>query len=273
MEYKRSEIGAGIFLLVSFAILCVMIFAVSDIQSLFRKKKEVKVLFSYSDGIEKDAQVRFSGIKIGKVTNIRVAPEYGDKVELTLSLLSDTVIKEDTKAAVKTLGLVGGKYVELTGGSPQARAIRPGAVFIGEESFKLEDLTKAGLEVVGKLQSIASNLDRMLGDPALTKSIRASVKNIQEATANIAVMTSSKDEVAEGLKNLPVLLKKLDESAANLKTITDKTDALIGHTDSLVSENRKNIDAMVESFKDMARNLKETTDDVKSHPWKLIRKP
>ncbi len=280
MEYKRSEIGAGIFLLVSFAVLCVMIFAVSDIQSLFRKKKEVKVLFSYSDGIEKDAQVRFSGIKIGKVTNIRVAPEYGDKVELTLSVFSDTVIKEDTKAAVKTLGLVGGKYVELTGGSPQARAIRPGAVLIGEESFKLEDLTKAGLEVVGKLQNIASNLDRMLGDPALTKSLRASVKNIQEATANIAVMTSSKDEVAEGLKNLPILLKKLDESAANLKTITDKTgaligntDALVGKTDALMSENRKNIDAMVGSFKDMATNLKEMTDDVKSHPWKLIRKP
>ena len=29
----------------------------------------------------------------------------------------------------------------------------------------------------------------------------------------------------------------------------------------------------MESFRDMAKNLKETTDDVKSHPWKLLRKP
>jgi len=79
---------------------------------------------------------------------------------------------------------------------------------------------------------------------------------------------------------VPELLKKLDESATNLRAITDKADALMvktntfmGKTDALVSENRKNIDAMLESFREMAKNLKETTDDVKSHPWKLLRKP
>ena len=79
-------------------------------------------------------------------------------------------------------------------------------------------------------------------------------------------MTSSKEEVARTLKNLPEIMKKLDTSAENLKTITEKTDKLVG-------ENRKNIDAMMESFRDMAKNLKETSDDVKSSPWKLIRKP
>jgi len=108
MEYRRSEIRAGIFLLLAFAILVVMVFAVSDIQSLFKKKKDIKVLFAFSDGIEKNAQVRLSGIKIGKVTHIRVAPEHRDNVELTLSIFSDTVLKQDAKAAIKSLGLVGG---------------------------------------------------------------------------------------------------------------------------------------------------------------------
>nr|MDA8421856.1 MlaD family protein [Nitrospiraceae bacterium] len=108
MGYRRNEIRAGVFLLLSFVILTVMIFAVSDIQSLFKKKKEVRVLFQFSDGIEKNASVRLSGIKVGKVSDIRVAPELGDKVELTLSVFSDTVIRRDTKAAIKTLGLVGG---------------------------------------------------------------------------------------------------------------------------------------------------------------------
>jgi ElaB/YqjD/DUF883 family membrane-anchored ribosome-binding protein len=92
------------------------------------------------------------------------------------------------------------------------------------------------------------------------------VQNLQEISQNINVMTSSKDEVAQGLKNLPELLKKIEESADNLKAITDKTDMIIG-------DNKKNIDAMLESFKDIAKNLKETTDDVKKHPWKLLRKP
>ena len=70
MEYRRAEIRAGVFLLLSFIVLVIMVFAVSDIQSLFKKKKEIRALFLFSDGIEKNAQVRFSGIKIGKVEDI-----------------------------------------------------------------------------------------------------------------------------------------------------------------------------------------------------------
>jgi phospholipid/cholesterol/gamma-HCH transport system substrate-binding protein len=266
MEYRRSEIGAGIFLVVSFCIVAVMVFAVSDIQSLFKKKKDMHVLFQYSDGIEKNAQVRYSGIKIGKVTNIRVAPEFGDKVELTLSIYSDAVIKSDTKAGIKTLGLVGGKYVELTGGTPQAKELEPGGTLIGEESFKLEDLTKAGLEVVAKLKNIANNLDRMLGDPVMTKSIKTIVRNLQDTTEDIKVMTSSKEEVAQGLKNLPAIMKKLEDTTASLQTLTEKADSLVG-------DNRKKIDETLENVKQITQNVKELTAEVKKAPWKLIRKP
>src|SRR5574341_1492456 len=234
MEYRRTEIRAGVFLLLSFAILVVMVFAVSDIQSLFRKKKEVKALFLFSDGIEKNAQVRFSGIKIGRVENIRVAPEYGDKIELILSVYSDTVIKQDTRAAIKSLGLVGGKYVELTGGSPQARPLPPDGMIIGEESLKLEDLTKIALDATGKLKNMADNLDRMLGDPAMAKTLKTTVRNLQEVSDNLKVMTSGKEEVAQDRKSLPDMLKKIDESATSLKAITERSD-------KLVSENRKNI--------------------------------
>jgi ABC-type transporter Mla subunit MlaD len=51
----------------------VMVFAVSDLQSLFKKRKS-RVLFSSSENIEKNAPVRDTGIKIGKVESIRVAP-------------------------------------------------------------------------------------------------------------------------------------------------------------------------------------------------------
>jgi phospholipid/cholesterol/gamma-HCH transport system substrate-binding protein len=99
MEYRRTEIRAGIFLLLSFVILVVMVFAVSDVQSLFRKKKEVKVLFSFSDGIEKNAPVRYSGMKVGKVENVRVATEHGDNIEVLLRVYDDTIIRKDTRAS------------------------------------------------------------------------------------------------------------------------------------------------------------------------------
>ncbi|MDH4162579.1 MAG: MlaD family protein [Nitrospirota bacterium] len=266
MEYRRSEIRAGIFLLSAFAILVVMVFAVSDIQSLFKKKKEMKVVFSFSDGIEKNAQVRISGIKVGKVTDIRVNPDKGDQVELSLSVFSDAVVREDSKAAIKSLGLVGGKYVELTSGTSTAKMLKEGSVIKGEESLKMEDLTKAGMEVVNKLKNIAANLDRIAGDPEMAVKIKATIANVQDVTANVKTMTSSKDEVAAALKTLPEMIKKLDESIANLRDVSAKTDVLMG-------ENRKQVDATMENMKEVSDNIKDFTAEVKKHPWKLLRKP
>lgn len=266
MQYRRTEIRAGIFLLISFVVLVIFIFAASDVTTLLKRKKEVMVLFSYTDGIEANAPVRFAGIKIGKVSEIRMAPEYGNKIELTLTVYRDTVIKEDSKVAIKTLGLIGGKYVELTPGGQRSELLKPGDVITGEESLKLEDLTRAGLDVAMKLQNIATNLNTVLGDSNVSKSLKASIRNIEEVTANIKTMSSSKDEVAQALKNMPVLVNKLEASMDNLKDITEKTGKLVG-------ENRKNIDATLENIKDMSKNLKDTAEDVKKHPWKLIRKP
>jgi phospholipid/cholesterol/gamma-HCH transport system substrate-binding protein len=273
VQYRKSEVRAGAFILTAFVVMVVLLFSVSDLQDIFKKRKEYKVLFLSNDGLEKNANVRISGIRIGRVRGMRVVPDLGNKVELTLDVFEDAVIKEDVKVSIKTLGLVGKKYVDISGGTPNAKPLRPGAVLYGEESLKMEDLTRMAMEVVGKLKDVAQNIEKIIrnvertvGDPALAKNIKGAVQNVNEITENIKVMTESKDEVAQTLKELPELLKKVDASAANLKEITEKTDKLIG-------ENRKNVDATMENVKETTNNLKELTEDVKKHPWKLIRKP
>jgi len=280
MEYRKAEIRAGIFLMTAFVVFAVMVFAVSDVQSLFKGHKEIKAFFSESEGIDRNAQVRFSGIKIGTVKNIRVAPEHGDQVEFTLSVFSDAVIKEDATASIKTLGMIGKKYVEISGGSPDASPLPPGGVLTGRDAMKIEDLTKTGLEVVEKVRHIARNLDRLLGDPSLVRGIKGTLQNVEAATANIRAMTDNKDQVGEAMRSLPEIMKKVDADLANLKTVMERTEALmgqaqtlVGRTDATLADNRKQIDATMESMKDISQNLKEMTEDVKKHPWKLIRKP
>jgi hypothetical protein len=52
-----------------------------------------------------------------------------------------------------------------------------------------------------------------LGDPALSKSIKGAVLHVQKVAENLKVMISSKEEVAQSLKNLPELLKKLEPAS------------------------------------------------------------
>jgi phospholipid/cholesterol/gamma-HCH transport system substrate-binding protein len=280
MEYRKTEVRAGIFLMTAFVVFAVMVFAVSDIPSLFQRHKEIKAHFAASEGLDRNAQVRFSGIKIGTVTGIRVAHEKGDRVELTLNVFSDAVIREDASASIKTLGLIGKKYVEISGGTPGARPLPPGGALIGKDALTMEDLTKAGLDVVEKVRHIAQNLDRLLGDPSLARGINGTLQNVEAATANIRTMTENKEQVGEAMRSLPDIMKKVDADLANLKTVMEKTEGLlgqaqtlVGRTDATLAENRRQIDATMVNMKDISQNLKEMTEDVKQHPWKLIRKP
>ena len=287
MEYRKNEDRAGALILLSFLIVVGLLFSVSDLQGMFKKRKEYKAVFQANEGLEKNASVRISGMRVGRVSDMRVAPELGNKVELTLNVFEDTVIAEDVKVSIKTQGVVGKKYVDISGGTANARQLKPGAVIYGEESLRLEDLTRMAMEVVDRLKGVAQNIerivknvDRTVGDPALSKNIKGAVQNVNDITEsvkiavrnanditeNVKVMTSGKDEVAKTLKDLPELMKKVDASVANLKEITERTDALI-------AENRKNVDATMENVKEITNNLKEMTEDVKKHPWKLIRKP
>jgi ElaB/YqjD/DUF883 family membrane-anchored ribosome-binding protein len=82
------------------------------------------------------------------------------------------------------------------------------------------------------------------------------------------------------MRSLPGIMKKLDADLANLKTVMEKTEALMGQTQTLVgradaalADNREQIDASIGNMQDISQNLKELTEDVKKHPWKLIRKP
>jgi phospholipid/cholesterol/gamma-HCH transport system substrate-binding protein len=273
MEYRKNEIRAGVLIIASFTVLVVLLVTVSDLQGLFKKRKEYTAVFSVSEGLEKNANVRYAGIRIGRVKNIRVVPELGGKVALTLEVYAEAVVKEDARASIKTLGLVGRKYVEISGGSPAAQLLAPGGTIQSDEALRIEDLTRTGMEIATKVKQIAVSLDRLLGDPALSRSIKGTLQNVESATANIRDMTESKDQVSEAVRALPEIVKKLDANLANLKTIMETTESILGRTDALLADNRRQLDEVVENGKQISGNLKELTEDVKKHPWKLIRKP
>jgi phospholipid/cholesterol/gamma-HCH transport system substrate-binding protein len=273
MEYRKNEIRAGVVILTTFVLLVVMLVSVTDLQGLFKKRKEYKTLFSFSEGLEKNASVRYAGIRIGRVKRISLLPELGGRVELTLDVYAETVIKEDARASIKTLGLVGRKHVEISGGTPAAPPLAPGGTIQSDEALRIEDLTRTGMEIATRVKHITVSLDRLLGDPALSRSIKGTLQNVESATANIRDITESKDQVGEAVRSLPEIVKKLDANLTNLKAVMERTEALLGRTDALLADNRKQLDEFIENGKQISGNLKDLTEDVKKHPWKLIRKP
>ena len=68
-------------------------------------------------GLNLNAPVKYNGVDVGKVRKIWLDPVNPQRVILLFAIERGTPIKEDTIAVLKTQGLTGIAYVELSGGA------------------------------------------------------------------------------------------------------------------------------------------------------------
>ena len=87
-----------------------------------RKKVDLYLVIEEESvaGLNLNAPVKYDGVEVGKVSDIRLDPVNPEKVRLTFVIEHGTPIKADTVAVLKTQGLTGIAYVELSGGTRDA---------------------------------------------------------------------------------------------------------------------------------------------------------
>ncbi|HRI19256.1 MAG TPA: MlaD family protein, partial [Burkholderiaceae bacterium] len=108
-------------------------------------------------GLDVGAPVKYLGVDVGKVRQIRLDPKNPEHVQLMLLIERGTPVKEDTLAVLKTQGLTGIAYVELSGGSVASPLLVPKVE--GEvPTIQSKPSLSARLENV--FTNVLANLDR-----------------------------------------------------------------------------------------------------------------
>ena len=150
-------------------------------------------------GLNLNAPVKFNGVTVGKVRSIALEPAHPERVRLVFSIEHDTPINAATLATLKTQGLTGIAYVELSGGAPGAPpllASTPGQY----PQIRTKPSLSARLEnvltnVLGKVDSMSTHLDAILSD--------GNREAIKSTLADLAVVSHTlagrKDSIDQGL--------------------------------------------------------------------------
>jgi phospholipid/cholesterol/gamma-HCH transport system substrate-binding protein len=100
---------------------------------------ELLARFDRVDGLERGADVRISGIKVGTVVGQTLDPETF-RAEIRFTLRDDVQLPLDTSAAVVSNGLLGGKHLALVPGG-DIEMLQPGdEVTLTQSAINLEDL-------------------------------------------------------------------------------------------------------------------------------------
>ncbi len=130
------EKKVGIFFLLSLITLGVMIELVQD-WNPFERRVGYTTYFNAVVGLKVGDPVMVAGVNVGKVTSIRIDD---GKVRTDFEVLLDTVIKEDSIAAINQTSLLGGTFLGVDFGTKNAKVLPPGSVISSRDGVSIADL-------------------------------------------------------------------------------------------------------------------------------------
>jgi phospholipid/cholesterol/gamma-HCH transport system substrate-binding protein len=93
--------------------------------------------FTNAGGVKSGACVEIAGVEIGKVRSVSLS-NYSAKAELYIN--KDIVLQEDAIAAIKTKGLIGEKYIQITPGGSDQTLSDGGKIRQTESAVDIEEL-------------------------------------------------------------------------------------------------------------------------------------
>ena len=173
-------------------------------------------------GLNLNAPVKYNGVDVGKVREIRLDPGNPERVNLLFAIERGTPIKEDTVAVLKTQGLTGIAYVELSGGARDAPPLRATA----ESDYpviRTKPSLSARLEnvlttVLAKLDSTSGHIDAILSDEN-----RAAFKSALADIATVArTVAARKDALDAGMANAARTFENASRATAQAGPVIDR---------------------------------------------------
>lgn len=122
MKKFDLELAVGVFMIIGIICLGYLSIKLGKMEVFGDKGYEIQAFFTNSGGLKPGSSVVIAGVEVGRVKGITL-DDYQAKVILNLPL--NVKIQEDAIASIKTKGLIGEKYVEITPGGAD-ELIEPG---------------------------------------------------------------------------------------------------------------------------------------------------
>jgi phospholipid/cholesterol/gamma-HCH transport system substrate-binding protein len=256
--YKLSaEAKVGLLVFAGSVILLYMTFAVGKYEFGEKKGYTVEAVFDSVAGLDVKAAVRMAGVKIGSVEKVGLDDS---RAKVVMRILPDVHIKWGARAAIKTMGLLGEKYVEITPPEGPAEAAPPGKSEYLQGGDRIQK-TVAPSDVdklVNQLSSISddikqvtASLRQVFGTERGTRSMEDILADLRKTTANIQEFSYSlRSDGSE-------LVMRLNELTASLN--------------SVVGENRENLKMTMENVREASKNAELALTSIENAARKIDR--
>lgn len=224
------EIKVGVFVAIGTMLVALSIMSLGEGGTSFiTKNNKYSVHFSDVTGLIQGAKVILGGVRVGVVESYDLdSTKPGIRVQLSIMRKYAGFLKPDSVAELATQGVLGDKYISISGGSDDQPAIPDGGEIRTMPSKGLADLLTGGEAVMASLKSIASSLDRVM--KSLESNGRAEIlfSGLAKTSTNLAELTGKLNKEFDQIQ--------LKKSIVSLSQILDKVNSGTGTLGALVND-------------------------------------
>ena len=138
MKKIDLELAVGIFVLIGLVSLAYLSVRLGKLETIGGGSYTVYAEFENAGGIKEGTVVEIAGIEIGKVKSLSLSKDY--RALLMISIKKNIPIQEDAIASIKTKGLIGEKYLQISPGASDELVPDGGKITETESLIDIEEL-------------------------------------------------------------------------------------------------------------------------------------
>jgi phospholipid/cholesterol/gamma-HCH transport system substrate-binding protein len=229
---QKFKVRLGLFIAGGLMFFIIAIFIIGKQKNLFNPVFKLTTTFYNVSGLEVGSNIRFSGINVGTVDNIKIINDSTVRVDMLILKKVQQFIKTDCEAGIGSAGIIGDRILIISQGSNDAPLAKDGQQITSNEPVETDAImaslhvTAGNAEIISKqLAEIMFNINS--GNGTLGRLIQDSTiaKNFDETMLNLKKSSKGLDENMNAAKEnflLKGYFNKKEKAAEKKKNDAEK---------------------------------------------------
>lgn len=256
-----SAAKVGAFMIVIIGVLGFFILKIEDVKiGRSGQTKKVHAVFNSVAGLDNKSTVRVAGVRVGKVTDIKLRDD--GKAEVTMELDKDVQLHRNAIARVANLGLLGEKYIELDPGSVNQPLISDETqpLIPGGNTPSIDDVTSQISAIATDVKAITTSVRAAIGGPEGQQKLSDIVDNVDKVTLQVReLIAANRSNVDATMANAKAISESLRVEIPRLAASIEKVASSMNGT---IGENRSDVRQIVENLRGLSADLRTTTENL-----------
>lgn len=206
------------------------------------------VMFDNVSGLNRAAEVRFSGLSVGQVQSLELADDGSGQVRVRLEVAAETPVREGATAQMQSQGVTGVSFVSINPGTDTSAPLLSDAggipVIPGQRSV-VQSLTEDAPDLLKESIKLVREFQNLVGGDNQTY-VASILSNVETA--------SGKLETA--MEDFSAISQSVSKGTDQISTFTTKLEPLATSLDSALGEAEKTLTAVTGAFSQAETTLR-----------------